>query len=154
MQDSKELDDFEFQAFCSLRKWRLERCRELGVEPYKIFQNRTFCEMVRRRRNNPMWAREALACNGEEMHSPKKSTKQVKDEIDGNLAVSSSSVAAAEDKVVEPSPKVIDDLLLCWGVGPSKAKWPEGFAHEALAVLNEPSVSKLLCKSLSVHQVS
>lgn len=147
------MDDFEFQAFLELRKWRLQRHRELGVEPYKIFQNRTFCEMVRRRRNDPHWAREPSAAadsggriDGEhKMHSPTRSPKRVKKEADG---AAPSSIAAAKE---EPSSKVIDDLLMCWGVGPSKVRWPEGFAHEALVVLNDPSVSTLLHKSASAH---
>ena len=32
------------------------RCRELDIEPYKIFQNRTLCELVRHRRNDVHWA--------------------------------------------------------------------------------------------------
>jgi len=54
--ESDQLDDHEFQAFVILRKWRLQLCRRLDIEPYKIFQNRTFCELIRQRRNNPRWA--------------------------------------------------------------------------------------------------
>jgi hypothetical protein len=54
--DSDELDDFEFQVFVSLKKWRLLRSRELDLEPYKICQNRTLAELVRRRRNDSSWA--------------------------------------------------------------------------------------------------
>jgi len=55
-QESDALDDFEFQAFAELRKWRLLRARELDLEPFKIFQNRTLCDMIRHRRNDPKWA--------------------------------------------------------------------------------------------------
>ncbi len=39
-----------------LRKWRLHRKRQLDIEPFKIFQNRTLCDVIRRRRNDPQWA--------------------------------------------------------------------------------------------------
>ena len=51
-----ELDDSEFEVFAALRKWRLKRKRELDIEAYKICQNRTLCELVRRRRNDANWA--------------------------------------------------------------------------------------------------
>jgi hypothetical protein len=54
--DSSELDDCEFEVYASLRKWRLLTSRELEIEPYKICQNRTIAELVRRRRNNSAWA--------------------------------------------------------------------------------------------------
>lgn len=54
--ESFDLDDSEFQVFISLRAWRLRRCRELDVEPYKIFQNRSIAEIIRRRRNDASWA--------------------------------------------------------------------------------------------------
>jgi superfamily II DNA helicase RecQ len=53
--DPQELDDFEFQVYIMLRKWRLSKCRELDIEPYKIFQNRTLCEAIRIKRNNKSW---------------------------------------------------------------------------------------------------
>jgi hypothetical protein len=145
MQDSKELDDFEILVYANLKSWRLKLHRELAIEPYKIFQNRTLCELVRRRRNDPTWARE-VAENPSDMPnpSPRKSPKKIKKESDEGAAE-----AKAEEG--EPSPKVIDDLLMCWGVGPSKVRWPEGFAHEALAVLNDPANAKLLHKSLALQ---
>eukprot|EP00939_MAST-03C_sp_MAST-3C-sp1_P004301 g4301.t1 len=50
------LDDLEFEVYAILRGWRLKKKRELQIEPYKIFQNRTLCEVVRRRRNDAQWA--------------------------------------------------------------------------------------------------
>ena len=50
--DTEELDDYEFQVYAALRSWRLLRKNELEVEPYKICQNRTLCELIRRRRND------------------------------------------------------------------------------------------------------
>tara|TARA_B110000091_G_scaffold208060_1_gene247143 strand:+ start:475 stop:1218 length:744 start_codon:yes stop_codon:yes gene_type:complete len=50
------LDDYEFQIYAELRKWRLMRKKELEIEPYKICQNRTLCELIRRRRNNSKYA--------------------------------------------------------------------------------------------------
>ena len=39
----EQLDDFEFQIYIGLRKWRLALSRRLQTESYKIFQNRTLC---------------------------------------------------------------------------------------------------------------
>ena len=54
-REPDELDDNEFQVYASLRRWRLRRKSELDVEPYKICQNRTLCEMIRMRRDDPGW---------------------------------------------------------------------------------------------------
>jgi superfamily II DNA helicase RecQ len=67
--DPERLDDDEFQVYVSLRSWRLRRKNELEIEPYKICQNRTLCELIRRRRNDPNFA-----CKGKEV-----------DEIEQNL---------------------------------------------------------------------
>eukprot|EP00986_Skeletonema_menzelii_P005673 scaffold2111_cov146-Skeletonema_menzelii.AAC.2 len=58
MPDAPELlDDEEFQVYISLRAWRLGRKNELEIEPYKICQNRTLCELIRRRRNDENFAK-------------------------------------------------------------------------------------------------
>ncbi len=58
MPDEPErLDDEEFQVYVSLRAWRLGRKNELEIEPYKICQNRTLCELIRRRRNDVKFAK-------------------------------------------------------------------------------------------------
>lgn len=58
MPDEPErLDDEEFQVYVSLRAWRLRRKNELEIEPYKICQNRTLCELIRRRRNDAKFAK-------------------------------------------------------------------------------------------------
>lgn len=54
--EPQELDDSEFEVFVALRRHRLERCRALDIEPYKVAQNRTLCELIRRRRNDGHWA--------------------------------------------------------------------------------------------------
>jgi hypothetical protein len=55
----ESLDDFEFECFVILKKWRLNLCRSLGIEePYKVMQNRTLCEFIRRRRNDAKYAAE------------------------------------------------------------------------------------------------
>lgn len=54
--ESNELDDHEFQVFVALKAWRLLESRRLEIEPYKICQNRTLAELVRRKRNNLNWA--------------------------------------------------------------------------------------------------
>jgi hypothetical protein len=53
---AEELDDCEFIVYAKLRTWRLLKSLELDIEPYKIAQNRTFAELVRRRRNDQHWA--------------------------------------------------------------------------------------------------
>jgi hypothetical protein len=55
-QEAEQLDDHEFQVYAALRAWRLRRKNELEVEPYKICQNRTLCELIRRRRNDGAFA--------------------------------------------------------------------------------------------------
>ena len=58
-QQPESLDDFEFECFVILKKWRLNLCRSLGIEePYKVMQNRTLCEFIRRRRNDGKYAAE------------------------------------------------------------------------------------------------
>ena len=54
--ESAELDTKEFLVYVKLRAWRLAKKNELECEPYKICQNRTLCELIRRRRNDPKWA--------------------------------------------------------------------------------------------------
>lgn len=66
---SDELDDFEFEVYAILRGWRLRRCRELDIEPFKIFQNRTLVEIIRFKRNDENW--------GE--NSPEDTNKQIFD---------------------------------------------------------------------------
>jgi len=41
----------------SRHAWRLGRKNELEIEPYKICQNRTLCELIRRRRNDDEFAK-------------------------------------------------------------------------------------------------
>ena len=55
-QDPEQLDDHEFQVYVSLRAWRLRRKNELEIEPYKICQNRTLCELIRKRRQDVNFA--------------------------------------------------------------------------------------------------
>ena len=105
-QESQDLDDFEFKNYSLLRKWRLDLCRELDTEPYKIFQNRTLCEIIRRRRNDPDWAR-SLASEEEQVG-----------EEDEEGAKKGKTIANPEEK--EDNGKLRRDLLLCWGIGPNK----------------------------------
>lgn len=59
--DSEDLDDYEFQVYVALKAWRLQKCRELDLEPYKICQNRTLAELVRRRRSASDWASSSMS---------------------------------------------------------------------------------------------
>jgi superfamily II DNA helicase RecQ len=96
--ESSDLDDYEFEVYAMLRKWRLMKSRELDIEPYKVFQNRTLCELIRRRRNNSQWAMSSNPSN---------------------------------------------DLLECWGIGPSKVK-EDGFGSQALIVLAQKEAEEKL----------
>lgn len=102
--ESDELDDCEFQVYVALKAWRLRRSRELDLEPYKICQNRTLAEIVRRCRNNIEWA---------------------------------SSSKSEKDKE--------NDLLDCWGIGPSKAR-KDGFGD---LLINEINSSEVLLEHLA-----
>jgi hypothetical protein len=62
--ESHQLDDHEFQIFALLRRWRLLKSRELDIEPYKICQNRTLCEFIRRKRNDERFASSQLSEEG------------------------------------------------------------------------------------------
>lgn len=124
-QEPDQLDDNEFQVFVILRAWRLRRKNELEVEPYKICQNRTLCELIRRRRNDIGFASRQKA-QGDK--------KQINEE-------NNEEVAAERD------------LLSVWGIGPSKAE-KGGFGWEMLDVLDSEENVKLLDKSRddpSVH---
>ena len=54
--EPEQLDDEEFQVYVSLKAWRLKRKNELEIEPYKICQNKTLCNIIRRRRNDANFA--------------------------------------------------------------------------------------------------
>ena len=118
-QEPDQLDDDEFQVYASLRAWRLKRKKELEIEPYKICQNRTLCELIRRVRNDPSWG--ALSC--------------------GSLERSEKEVAA--------------DLIMCWGLGPSKVA-ADGFGPEMMKVIQQDSNVTLLNASRArlVHRSS
>lgn len=104
--DSEQLDDHEFEVFVHLKAWRYAKSKDLGIEPYKICQNRALCELIRRKRNDEQWA----------------SLKKNKVEIE-------------------------NDLLQCWGIGPSKAR-PEHFGWELNEQIEETEdLLKLLRES-------
>ena len=63
-KEPEQLDDDEFQVYVSLRAWRLRRKNELEVEPYKICQNRTLCELIRKKRNDAGFV--SQTCEGNE----------------------------------------------------------------------------------------
>ncbi|KAL7460932.1 hypothetical protein ACHAXS_001368 [Conticribra weissflogii] len=106
-KEPEELDDDEFQVYVSLRAWRLRRKNELDVEPYKICQNRTLCELIRKRRNDAQFCLFKL---------------------DHDFNKSDVSKALTCESAVEKS------LLSVWGIGPSKAA-KDGFGWEMLEIL-------------------
>lgn len=111
--DSEDLDDFEFQVFVLLKAWRLQLCRELDIEPYKIFPNRAMAEFIRRKRNDSTWL------------DSSKSTDEL-----------------------------IEDLLSCWGIGPSKAK-VDGFGYQMMKLMHDnfEQYDELLKQSRSLSSV-
>ena len=119
-KEPDELDDDEFQVYTSLRAWRLRRKNELEVEPYKICQNRTLCELIRRVRNDPSWGALVVAAEGEG---------------EGGLPSEKKRRRSEED--------VAADLIECWGLGPSKVAG-DGFGPEMMAVIAEEKNCKLL----------
>jgi superfamily II DNA helicase RecQ len=138
-REPDELDDLEFTVYTRLRSWRLRRKRELDIEPYKIFQNRTLCEVVRRRRNASGWARVDRTT-----HAISKSASD-----DG---------ASGEDGENDAHARLSRELLQAWGVGPSKVggcKHSEvGFAHEMLIVLDAPENDEKLRESVLVEKAT
>mmetsp|Transcript_27479 Transcript_27479/g.26288 ORF Transcript_27479/g.26288 Transcript_27479/m.26288 type:complete len:370 (+) Transcript_27479:66-1175(+) len=111
-QTSEDLDDFEFAIYALLRKWRHKRCAELDLEPYKIFQNKTICIIIRMRRNNDSWAR-----------------KQFKVDQSNPLELSQADIK-----------DIATDLLECWGIGPIKIQYPDGFGFEILHEMEDPEI--------------
>ena len=120
-QEPDQLDDDEFQVYTSLRAWRLRRKNELEVEPYKICQNRTLCELIRRVRNDPYW--------GTLVEVETTTSKG------GGIGKATTSPRSEED--------VAADLIECWGLGPSKVA-ADGFGPEMMAVIAEEGNAKLL----------
>lgn len=112
--DSEDLDDFEFQVFVLLKAWRLQLCRELDIEPYKIFPNRAMAEFIRRKRNDSKW-----------LYSSKSSNE------------------------------LVEDLLSCWGIGPSKAK-VDGFGYQMMKLMHDnfEQYNELFNQSRNLSSVS
>ena len=124
-QNPNELDDDEFRVYISLRAWRLRRKNELEVEPFKICQNRTLCELIRKRRNDDQFASRIGR------KQPLNNTNDGKN--------NDTKEAILDDAAVER------DLLSIWGIGPSKSA-KDGFGWEILDILNsEENIRFLQC---------
>lgn len=136
-----------------MRKWRLLRSRELDIEPYKVFQNRTLCELIRHRRNDPLWATSRSSFVKNEDQNDVKSVQNEARTID-NKNTSNSEVSLKETEIFDME-SIQKDLLECFGIGLSKANIPKedsdythrGFAWEALDIINQPDMMALLQKS-------
>jgi predicted flap endonuclease-1-like 5' DNA nuclease len=140
------LDDFEFQCFIKLREWRLQTYTELQIEPYKVFQNRTLCELLRRRRDDPSWARQPATTAATTTAATATTAAATTAATTTATTTATPADIAAEGGVV--SEKVVEDLLMCWGIGPIKVQQPDGFALRILGVLDSSEVSDLLKQSL------
>lgn len=157
-----------------LRRWRLLRSRELNIEPYKIFQNRTFCDMVRRRRNNPGWASrtaggvivksdevegasepvvkiESQTSTDEvKLEHQTEAQAHVKEEVKAEHELNTELEAETQDEIVY-DPALIEDLTDCFGIAGGKTK-EGGFAWEALAALNRTKVCGFLQQSRELKE--
>lgn len=140
-----------------LRKWRLYRMRALRIEPFKIFPNKTLCQLIRKRRNDVCWAADA-AVKVEPAGQTASTETTPSGEQPGSTATGSVLTSQAEEEDnslqdVSPtafSESISHDLVSCFGIGPSKVK-AGGFAWEALTVLNRTSISCLLEKSRNLN---
>lgn len=122
------------QIRCYIQAWRLKRCKELDIEPYKICQNRTLAEFIRLRRNNSAWATGYAQPRSLSDH---KNTKDIardesEQEYDANIKEA--------------------DLLQCWGIGPSKAK-EGGFGYEMIDLIDQNPVAELFEKSRKLSSI-
>jgi len=113
-ESSEELDDHEFQVYVILRAWRLKTSRELDIEPYKVCQNRTIAELVRRRRNDARWAHrrrhgyisaDLVECwgIGPNKARPDGFGVQMAELMDSNEDIESHLRASREGKVISPT---------------------------------------------------
>ena len=119
--EPQHLDDAEFEVYVALRAWRLARCRELQTEAYKICQNRTLCELVRRRRNNAAFGAGA----------PKP-------------LATGFGLEPATDEYRE-------EVLEVWGIGPSKVETCAFTKQSLFCVVVAASSTTLLTKAAAVR---
>lgn len=147
--------------------------RALRIEPFKIFPNKTLCQLVRKRRNNPLWATDR-AIKTEDTGVTVKTEVVVKTEVavktettvkiepvagsPTQISADTTEAASPADyslQNVAPEPyneHIAHDLVSCFGIGPAKVK-EGGFAWEALTVLNRPSVTAKLEQSRNYIKV-
>ena len=163
--ESTALDDHEFQIFVILRNWRLFKSRELKIEPYKIFQNRTLAEIIRRRRQDLSWANATSGSSTIVSDIPSDTDIKL-ESFDSSVAMKTQFDA---DRNVEVKPQVTEltscdvdsgdsikvskDLLQCWGIGTSKCK-PGSFAFEILDILRGEDCIELFAQSRALTTTS
>ena len=129
-KEPDQLDDDEFQVYANLRSWRLCRKNELEVEPYKICQNRTLCELIRRVRNDYLWG----------------TTTSSSANSNNNNNSNSNSNSNSNDTTERNEEDVANELIDCWGLGPSKVA-AGGFGWEMMEVIGQEDNVKLSEKS-------
>ena len=56
-EEKEDLDDHEYKAYKIIQRWRLNLARELGIESYKVFQNKTLAIVIRKRRNDILFGK-------------------------------------------------------------------------------------------------
>ncbi|KAL7526892.1 hypothetical protein ACHAXR_001697 [Thalassiosira sp. AJA248-18] len=64
MPQPEQLDDSEYHVYGALKAWRFRYRNEMEVESYnKIIQDRTLCELIRKRRNDVRFASRCVTKN-------------------------------------------------------------------------------------------
>jgi type IV secretory pathway VirB10-like protein len=154
--ESNELDDFEFKIYVQLRKWRLLLSRELEIEPYKVFQNRTIAEFIRRKRNDSLWALPSTV-DTVDLTDEKEEKSEKKETSDKRRGGRKKKENKEEKK--EPQKEVGDsqakELLQCWGIGPTKVK-SKGFGIQLNDIFHskDNDFQELLDKSRALSTVA
>ena len=127
--------------------------RQLKIEPFKIFPNKTLCQLIRHRRNDASWATDGTVKTEVKREDAGASTSSAPTTatVDAGADADVAAVPPEEDSLqdITPTPyneSIARDLVSCFGIGHAKVK-EGGFAWEALTVLNRPKVTALLEQS-------
>jgi len=137
-QNPDQLDDDEFGIYASLRAWRLRRKNELEVEPYKICQNRTLCELIRRARNDCLWGRRTTRTR-----TRTRTSNIITMTEDTNKNDDNDNSNNSKGRTMRSDEDVANELIDCWGLGPSKVAIG-GFGWEMMEIITQDDNTRLL----------
>jgi len=135
-QNPDQLDDDEFGIYASFRAWRLRRKNELEVEPYKICQNRTLCELIRRARNDCLWGRRTT-------RTRTRTSNIITMTEDTNENDDNDNSNNSKGRTMRSDEDVANELIDCWGLGPSKVA-VGGFGWEMMEIIAQDDNTRLL----------